>query len=205
MLENRRRRNTQGASATRALRWRPFRKARRDRHPLRPRSLPNRKPADIVSPIMASVGWISFPCGRAAIVSNEPVVRYNPETVWPVPESFRSIYAHGVELRSKVRLLFLSGQIGVAPDGSLATHFEAQCAVAMTNVETLLAAAALEQADMVKLVFYLTRAAALPPLGELRRKRWASPTPPAVTTLVVAALARRELLIEIDVTAASAS
>jgi len=103
------------------------------------------------------------------------------------------------------RLLFLSGQIGVAPDGSLATHFEAQCEVAMTNIETLLTAGAMKQADIVKLVFYLTRAADLPTLGELRRKRWASPTPPAVTTLVVAALARPELLIEIDVTAASTS
>jgi 2-iminobutanoate/2-iminopropanoate deaminase len=142
---------------------------------------------------------------RAAIVSNESIVRHNPETVWPIPESFRSIYAHGVELRSKARLLFLSGQIGVAPDGSLATHFEAQCEVAMTNVETLLTGAAMKQADIVKLVFYLTRAADLATLGELRRKRWASPTPPAVTTLVVAALARPELLIEIDVTAASAN
>ena len=151
------------------------------------------------------VDCISFPCGRAAIVNNESVVRHNPETVWPIPESFRSIYAHGVELRSKARLLFLSGQIGVAPDGSLAAHFEAQCEAAMTNVETLLTAAAMKQADIVKLVFYLTRATDLPTLGELRRKRWASPTPPAVTTLVVAALARPELLIEIDVTAASAN
>ena len=155
--------------------------------------------------MMASVDCIPFPCGRVVIVSNESVVRHNPETVWPIPESFRSIYAHGVELRSMARLLFLSGQIGVAPDGSLATHFEAQCEVAMTNIETLLAAGAMKQADIVKLVFYLTRAADLPTLGELRRKRWASPTPPAVTTLVVAALARPELLIEIDVTAASTS
>jgi enamine deaminase RidA (YjgF/YER057c/UK114 family) len=113
--------------------------------------------------MMASMDCISFACGRAAIVSN---VRHNPETLWPIPESFRSIYAHGVELRSKARLLFLSGQIGVAADGIRATHFEAQCEVAMTNVETLLTAAAMKQADIVKLVFYLTRAADLPTLGE---------------------------------------
>jgi 2-iminobutanoate/2-iminopropanoate deaminase len=138
-------------------------------------------------------------------VSVESAVRHNPEGVWLIPESFRSIYAHGVELRAKARLLFLSGQIGIAPDGSLATLFEAQCEVAMTNVEILLAAAAMKPADIVKLVFYPTRAADLHTLGELRRKRWASPQPPAVTTLVVAALARPELLIEIDVTAASAN
>jgi 2-iminobutanoate/2-iminopropanoate deaminase len=135
-------------------------------------------------------------------VSNEAVLRHNPEAVWPVPESFRSIYAHGVELRGNARLLFVSGQIGIAPDGSLAPDFAAQCEVAMTNVEAMLAAAAMTHTNIVKLVFYLTRAVDLPMLGELRRNRWASSTPPAVTTLVVAALARRELLVEIDATAA---
>jgi 2-iminobutanoate/2-iminopropanoate deaminase len=136
-------------------------------------------------------------------VSNEAMVRHNPEAVWPVPESFRSIYAHGVELRSNARLLFVSGQIGIAPDGSLAPDFAAQCEVAMTNVEAMLAAAAMTHTNIVKLVFYLTRAVDLPTLGELRRKRWASSTPPAVTTLVVSALARPELLVEIDATAAA--
>ncbi len=135
-------------------------------------------------------------------MSNEAVLRHNPEAVWPVPESFRSIYAHGVELRGDARLLFVSGQIGIAPDGSLAPDFAAQCEVAMTNVEAMLAAAAMTHTNIVKLVFYLTRAVDLPMLGELRRNRWASSTPPAVTTLVVAALARRELLVEIDATAA---
>ena len=135
-------------------------------------------------------------------MSNEAVLRHNPEAVWPVPESFRSIYAHGVELRGDAGLLFVSGQIGIAPDGSLAPDFAAQCEVAMTNVEAMLAAAAMTHTNIVKLVFYLTRAVDLPMLGELRRNRWASSTPPAVTTLVVAALARRELLVEIDATAA---
>ena len=136
-------------------------------------------------------------------MSNEAILRHNPEAVWPVPAGFRSIYAHGVELRSNARLLFVSGQIGIAPDGSLAADFEAQCKMAMTNVEALLTAAAMTHTHIVKLVFYLTRAIDLPMLGELRRKRWASSTPPAVTTLVVAALARPELLIEIEVTAAA--
>jgi enamine deaminase RidA (YjgF/YER057c/UK114 family) len=136
-------------------------------------------------------------------VSDEAGVRHNPEAVWPVPEGFRSIYAHGVELRSNARLLFVSGQIGIAPDGGLACDFAAQCEVAMMNVEALLAAAAMTHTNIVKLVFYLTRAVDLPMLSELRRKRWASSTPPAITTLVVAALARPELLVEIDATAAT--
>ena len=133
------------------------------------------------------------------------VLTYNPDAVWSIPESFRPIYSHAVELGPAARLLFVSGQIGVTPDGSVAANFEAQCEVAMTNIETLLGAAAMNHTNILKLVFYLTRAADLLMLGELRRKRWASSMPPAVTTLVVAALARPELLVEIDVIAASMS
>jgi 2-iminobutanoate/2-iminopropanoate deaminase len=138
-------------------------------------------------------------------VSENAVLAHNPDGVWSIPESFRPIYSHAVELRRTARLLFVSGQIGVAPDGSVDAHFEAQCEIAMTNVESLLGAGAMNHTNILKLVFYLTRAADLPMLGEVRRRRWASSMPPAVTTLIVAALARPELLVEIDVIAASMS
>jgi hypothetical protein len=60
------------------------------------------------------------------------IIPHNPGTVWPVPEQFRPIYSHAAELRGGERVLFISGQFGVALDGSLATEFEPQCAQAMT-------------------------------------------------------------------------
>ena len=57
-------------------------------------------------------------------------------------------------------------------------------------------------ANIVKLTYFLTRTADLPTLGQIRRRRWASPTPPAVTVLVVAALAHLDYLIEIEAIAA---
>jgi 2-iminobutanoate/2-iminopropanoate deaminase len=116
--------------------------------------------------------------------------RHEPATIWQVPEGFRGIYAHAV-------------QVGVEPDGSVPVSFAAQCERAMTNVEALLADAGMTGADMIKVNYYLTRPADLPSLADIRNRRWASEAPPAVTTLVVAALARPELLIEIEVTAAS--
>jgi len=44
----------------------------------------------------------------------------------------------------------------------------------------------------------VTRAACLPAPGEAHRRRWATAGPPAVTVLVVAALARPDGLIEIE-------
>lgn len=129
--------------------------------------------------------------------------RHAPATLWQVPEGFRTIYAHAVEVCSGSRMLLISGQIGVEPDGAVPSTFSEQCAMAMTNVEELLAAANMATTDIVKVNYYLTRPEDLPILSEARMRRWTSDTPPAVTTLVVAALARPDLLIEIDVTAAS--
>ncbi len=123
--------------------------------------------------------------------------------IWLVPDPLREIYAHSREARAGSRLLFISGQVGVAPDGSLAPDFALQAEQAMTNVETLLAQARMTPADVVRLSYFVTRAADLPALGSIRRERWSQAEPPAVTVLVVASLARPDWLIEIEAIAAA--
>jgi enamine deaminase RidA (YjgF/YER057c/UK114 family) len=44
-------------------------------------------------------------------------VAHNPDNVWLVPDTFRSIYSHAVEVGKPSRILFVSGQFGIAPDG----------------------------------------------------------------------------------------
>lgn len=129
-------------------------------------------------------------------------IRHNPATVAAVPAAFGKIYSHAVEVPPDARLLLISGQIGVAADGRQASGFRAQCEQAMANVEALLTAASLGLADVVKVTYFLTRAEDLPTLTELRQSRWGNARPPAVTTLIVAGLARLELLVEIEVMAA---
>lgn len=129
--------------------------------------------------------------------------RHNPSTIWPVPAAFENIYAHAVEIPATSKLLLVSGQIGVAPDGTVSSRFDEQCAQAMANVEALLAAAGLTTADLLRANYFVTSTEFLAPLTEIRRARWSNPAPPAVTTLVVAALARPDLLVEIEVTAGS--
>ncbi|MCJ2121792.1 RidA family protein [Methylobacterium sp. J-077] len=124
----------------------------------------------------------------------------NPPTVWTVPEQFQSIYTHALEAPAG-RMLYVSGQFGVAPDGQMRVDFSEQLTQAMDNVEALLTAAGMALPDVAKATFFLTRASDLPALGPARRARWASQTPAAVTVLVVAALARPDALIEVEVTA----
>ena len=84
---------------------------------------------------------------------------HNPSSVWTVPQGFRSIYSHATELPAGMRMLFISGQFGVAADGSLPPGFPEQAETAMNNVEALLASAEMTKAHLVKLNYYLTRPA----------------------------------------------
>ncbi len=127
--------------------------------------------------------------------------RHNPESIWPVPESFQEIYAHAVEVSAPQKLLLISGQIGIAPDGTVPARFDDQCHQATDNVEALLAAAEMSAKNILRVTYYLTSVENLTALADIRRTRWGSKEPPAVTTLVVAGLARPELLVEIEVTA----
>jgi len=127
--------------------------------------------------------------------------RLAPDTIRKVPPPFQKIYTHAVEISAAQRLVFMSGQIGVAPDGETLDSFDAQCRQAMANVEALLNDAGMTRANMLRITYYLTDAQNLPSLGEIRNTRWGSDQPPAVTTLVVAALAAPELLVEIEVVA----
>ena len=127
--------------------------------------------------------------------------RLNPKSVWQVPPSFQKIYAHAIEISTPEKLLLISGQIGVAPDGTVPNSFEAQCRQAMNNVEALLAAAEMSARNILRVTYYVTDSQNLTALSDVRQDRWGSTEPPVVTTLVVAALARPDLLIEIEATA----
>lgn len=133
---------------------------------------------------------------------DSPSKRHNPDSVWAVPEHFRNIYAHAVETRSGLRHLYISGQVGIAPDGGIAPDFAAQCLQAIRNVECLLAAGKMSMADVVKVTCYLTRIEDLPALYECRQTHFAEARP-AVTTVIVVGLADPKFFVEIDVTAAA--
>lgn len=128
-----------------------------------------------------------------------------PASVSSVPPRYAGIFAHGTVLDAPARLVFLAGQIGVSPIGVTKTDFAEQTHQAMDNVEALLREADLTRDDILRVVYYVTDPENLQTLSDLRQERWSSKAAPAVTTLVVAALAAPELLVEIEVTAGSST
>ena len=131
-----------------------------------------------------------------------PIEIFNPSTVPQVPEAFCRVYSHATAVPAGTRLLFISGQVGVRPDGTLADGFVDQMGQAMSNVENLLAAADMTLDNLAKLTFYMVRVSDGADLVRLRNQRWASAEPPAVTVVTVTALARPEFLVEIEAVAA---
>ncbi len=132
------------------------------------------------------------------------LIRHAPATVSKVPPRYAGIFSHGSEITGPARFLFLSGQIGVDLNGMTKKGFEAQARQAMDNVEALLHAADMNRDDILRVVYYVTNADNLKVLSTIRQERWNSHTAPAVTTLVIAALAAPDLLVEIEVTATRA-
>ncbi|MEM7048567.1 MAG: RidA family protein [Acidobacteriota bacterium] len=126
-------------------------------------------------------------------------IRHDP---FPVGEPYHGIYAHGVETRAGARLLHISGQIGVAPDGSLARDFDGQCRQALANLEAVLGAADMELSNIVKMSFFLVRREDMEPLLEVRRDLLDG-VRPAITTVYVAGLVSPDWLVEVEAIAAA--
>lgn len=124
--------------------------------------------------------------------------RHDP---FPVAEPYHGIYAHGVEVAAGARTLHVSGQIGMAPDGSLATDFDGQCRQAIQNLEAVLKSAGMTVKDVVKLSFFLTRREDMAALVDVRKDLF-NGVRPAITTVFIAGLVSPDWLVEVEAIAA---
>jgi len=114
-----------------------------------------------------------------------------------------SAYSHAIELPPGARVLYISGQVGVAPDGSLAADFAAQAEQAFKNLAAALAAAGMSKEHLVKVNAYLVRREDLEAYRAVR-SRFYGGVRPASTLLLISGLAREGGLIEIEAVAAKA-
>lgn len=64
-------------------------------------------------------------------------------------------YAQAIEATSVERLLFISGTMGLEPDGHLAGDFEAQATRVWSNIDATLKAAGMERSNLAKLTIWL--------------------------------------------------
>jgi len=121
----------------------------------------------------------------------------NPSSVAPPIGA----YSHSVEVPPNSRILYISGQVGVGPDGQLKEGVEAQTEQCCRNILAILEANGMGLADLVKVNSYV-----IDPndLGAFRaaRSRVFGDAKPASTLAVIQALAGPQYLVEIEAIAA---
>jgi enamine deaminase RidA (YjgF/YER057c/UK114 family) len=110
-------------------------------------------------------------------------------------------YPQAVETTGATRWLHLSGQIPVAPDGSLAADFRGQCEQVWSNVETQLAAAGMTLDNLVKVTTFLSDRRDALDNREVRLARLAGRQP--ALTVIVTGLFDEAWRVEIEAVAAA--
>jgi enamine deaminase RidA (YjgF/YER057c/UK114 family) len=125
------------------------------------------------------------------------VTRSNPTTV-RAPTG----YTHAIEVRNPERWLVISGQVGVAPDGTIPETGGGQITQALANLGAVLEANDMTVTNIVKTTVFLTDRSLL---GAYRAARTAllGEHAPASTLLFVAGLADPRFVVEIEAEAAA--
>lgn len=112
-------------------------------------------------------------------------------------------YAHGVAVPAGARLVFCSGQLGVAADGHVPEGAEDQAALCFQAIAAILADDGMRLADLVRLNAYVTGREYLSGYMAARDRFVANP-PPASTLMIVTGFSRPEFVVEVEAVAARA-
>ncbi|MEO1102558.1 MAG: RidA family protein [Pseudomonadota bacterium] len=112
-------------------------------------------------------------------------------------------YAHAVEVPAGMRLLVLSGQLGIGPDDHVPEGAEAQAALCFENIAAVLAEAGADFSAVVRFNAYVSGREHLAGYMAARDKVVGDP-PPASTLMIVTGFAREEFVVEVEALAALA-
>jgi enamine deaminase RidA (YjgF/YER057c/UK114 family) len=128
------------------------------------------------------------------VTDSDPVFASPPDL--PAPAG----YSHVVTIPAG-ELVWTSGQVGIAADGTAAAGWEAQTRVAFENVGRALAAAGAGWGDVVKLTFYVVATDELQTVRAVRDEFVDTAAPPTSSLVQVAGLFRPDLLVEVEAVA----
>lgn len=106
-------------------------------------------------------------------------------------------YVHGLTVPAGSELLFVSGQIPVHLDGSIPKDFKEQAALVFHNISEILRHAGSSTEHIVKITSFITDSRFLPEFAVVRAG-FLKDHRPTSTLLVISALAKPELLVEVE-------
>lgn len=109
-------------------------------------------------------------------------------------------YTHTASVAAGTELVFVSGQVGMRPDGSVPTTLGEQAEVVFSNLRACLSAHGLGMDAVVKLTVYLVVGQDVQALREIRLRHLGAHRPTS-TALFVPALFSPEYLLEVEAVA----
>lgn len=111
-------------------------------------------------------------------------------------------YSHVAHVTTGSDTYYISGQVGFAPDGSLAADFEQQADQAFANIVRILTELGMTTGNLVKLTIFVVQGH--PPMAAraARLKAFGPDVKPASTLIMVPGLVDPKFLIEIEAVAA---
>ncbi len=120
-----------------------------------------------------------------------PVTHVNPRSLPSNPA-----FSHAT-IAEAGRTLYIGGQNGTLPDGSIPPDAAEQTRIALRNILTILDEAGATQRDVAKLTIILVDTVDIQAGYAASREVWGD-VPTAITALRVSALARPDALVEIE-------
>jgi 2-iminobutanoate/2-iminopropanoate deaminase len=112
-----------------------------------------------------------------------------------------SAYSHGVEVPGGQKLVFCSGQLGLAKDGTVPPGSAAQAELCFANIEAILAESGLGMDQIIRLNAYVIGREHMQGYMDTRNARFSHPMP-ASTLMIVGGFSRPEFVVEIEAIAA---
>jgi 2-iminobutanoate/2-iminopropanoate deaminase len=125
--------------------------------------------------------------------------KLNPKSI---VAPFNNAYHHAVVIPSGARIAYVSGQIGLNPDGTLPSTIEEQADRAWKNVIESVKEAGMTINDIVKVTVYLLDDKDYPAFAAARQK-YLGDARPASTAILVKQLVSPDWRVEIEVVAAA--
>ncbi|MBO6718674.1 MAG: RidA family protein [Rhizobiaceae bacterium] len=121
-----------------------------------------------------------------------------PDTIHPP----FSAYSHGALVEAPARIVFCSGQLGVAADGTIPPDCAGQTKLCFDNIRGVLREAGMDLANIVRINAYVTGREHLSDYMKVRNALFSDPLP-ASTLMIVSGFARPEFVVEIEAVAAA--
>lgn len=110
-------------------------------------------------------------------------------------------YSHGMVVPAGQKLVFCSGQLGIAADGVIPPDCAGQARICFANITAILSEAGLGLGHIVRINAYVTGREHLAAYMGVRNGLFAEPYP-ASTLMIVSGFARPQFVVEIEAIAA---